>query len=146
MAMQRMRCQSKLPEFIIEEDWATPVNSLDDKLRRWLVVVAHLPHLPNESVSSAHAGLGLVAKLVSCENIGFVVAALELAVITLSSIASSCIYHYFVLASRVDIPALIGFRYKCWEAVRFDQCSSRLSVDLWLVCFATFARDTSTHL
>jgi len=85
-----------------------PVDTLEDKLRRWLVVVEHLSHLPNEVVSSAHAGLSHVAKLVSYENIGFVVAALDFALITLSSIAASCIYHYFVLGSQVYISALIG--------------------------------------
>jgi undecaprenyl-phosphate galactose phosphotransferase/putative colanic acid biosynthesis UDP-glucose lipid carrier transferase len=49
-----------------------------------------------------------LAKLLSYGNIGFLVAALDLAVITLSSLAADSAYHYFVLGSQVDLAALLG--------------------------------------
>jgi undecaprenyl-phosphate galactose phosphotransferase/putative colanic acid biosynthesis UDP-glucose lipid carrier transferase len=49
-----------------------------------------------------------VAKLLSYGNIGFLAAGLDLAVITLSSVAADSAYHYFVLGSRVDLAALLG--------------------------------------
>jgi undecaprenyl-phosphate galactose phosphotransferase/putative colanic acid biosynthesis UDP-glucose lipid carrier transferase len=82
-----------------------------DKLRqhlRWLVVGTHLSQSPNETVSGAQAGLGYVGKLVSFRNIGFLVAALDFVVITLTSIGADSAYHYFVRGSQVDISALLG--------------------------------------
>jgi undecaprenyl-phosphate galactose phosphotransferase/putative colanic acid biosynthesis UDP-glucose lipid carrier transferase len=49
-----------------------------------------------------------MAKLLSYGNIGFVVAALDLAVITLSSVVADIAYHYFVLGSQADLAALLG--------------------------------------
>jgi undecaprenyl-phosphate galactose phosphotransferase/putative colanic acid biosynthesis UDP-glucose lipid carrier transferase len=81
------------------------------KLRRrlrWLVVVIHLSPSPNETGSRAQAGLGHVGKLVSYGNIGFLVAALDSALIALSSVAADSVYHYFVLGSQVDFSALLA--------------------------------------
>jgi undecaprenyl-phosphate galactose phosphotransferase/putative colanic acid biosynthesis UDP-glucose lipid carrier transferase len=71
-------------------------------------VVIHLSQSPNETVSGAQAGLGHLGKLVSYGNIGFLVAALDFALIALSSVAADSVYHYFVLGSQVDISALLG--------------------------------------
>jgi undecaprenyl-phosphate galactose phosphotransferase/putative colanic acid biosynthesis UDP-glucose lipid carrier transferase len=70
--------------------------------------VTDLSQSPNEPVSRARVGIGYVAKLVSYGNIGFLVAALDFAVITLSSVAADSAYHYFVLGSQVDISAPVG--------------------------------------
>ena len=67
-----------------------------------------LSHLPNEAVSRVPADFGRISRLVSYENIGFLVAALDFAVITSSSLAASFTYDYFVFGSRVDISALLG--------------------------------------
>jgi len=75
---------------------------------RGVIVVTDLSQLPNEGVSRAPADFGRIAKLVPYENIGFLVAALDFAVIASSSLAASYAYHYFVLDSRVDISALLG--------------------------------------
>jgi hypothetical protein len=71
-------------------------------------VVTHLSQSPNEAVSGAQAGLSHVAKLVSYGNVGFLVAALDFAVIVWSSVAANSAYHYFALGSQVDISALLG--------------------------------------
>ena len=63
-----------------------------------------LSQSPNEPVSRARVGIGYVAKLVSYGNIG----ALDLAVITLSSVSADSAYHYFVFGSQVDFAALVG--------------------------------------
>jgi hypothetical protein len=67
-----------------------------------------LSQSPNRLVSRSRAGFGHLAKLLSYGNIGFLVAALDLAVITLSSVAGDSAYHYFVLGSQVDVAALLG--------------------------------------
>jgi Undecaprenyl-phosphate glucose phosphotransferase len=71
-------------------------------------MVIHLSQSPNETVPGAQAGLGGVGTLVSYGNIGFLVAALDFAVITLSSVAANGAYHYFALGSQVDFSALLG--------------------------------------
>jgi undecaprenyl-phosphate galactose phosphotransferase/putative colanic acid biosynthesis UDP-glucose lipid carrier transferase len=65
-----------------------------------------LSQSPNKSVS--RADIGHVNKLVSYGNIGFLVATLDLAVITLSSASADSAYHHFVLGSQVDLSALLG--------------------------------------
>jgi len=67
-----------------------------------------LSQSPNEAASKARADFDRVAKLVSYGNVGFLVAVLDFVVITLTSIAANCGYHYFVLGSQVDISALLG--------------------------------------
>jgi hypothetical protein len=54
--------------------------------------VTDLSQSPNETVSVA-TGLGHVGKLVSYGNIGFLVAALDFALIALSSVAADSVYH-----------------------------------------------------
>jgi Undecaprenyl-phosphate glucose phosphotransferase len=69
--------------------------------------VTDLSQSPNEAVSRVRDDFGYVAKLVSYENIGFLVAALDFAVIALSSVAAHSAYH-FVLGYQVDISAVLG--------------------------------------
>jgi undecaprenyl-phosphate galactose phosphotransferase/putative colanic acid biosynthesis UDP-glucose lipid carrier transferase len=67
-------------------------------------VLTDLSQSPNKPISRGRADIGYVNKLVSYGNIG----ALDLAVITLSSVSADSAYHYFVLASQVDLSALLG--------------------------------------
>jgi exopolysaccharide biosynthesis polyprenyl glycosylphosphotransferase len=67
-----------------------------------------LSQSPNRLVSRGRAGFGHVAKLLSYGNTGFLVAALDLAIIMLSSVAADIAYHYFVLGSQADLAALLG--------------------------------------
>jgi Undecaprenyl-phosphate glucose phosphotransferase len=73
-----------------------------------VVVVTEISQSSIEAVSRTQANFGHVAKLVSYGNVGFLVAVLDFAVITSSSVAANCAYHYFVLGSQVDISALLG--------------------------------------
>jgi hypothetical protein len=91
--------------------------------------VTDLSQSPNEPVSRAQVDIGYVAKLVSYGNIGFLVAALDFAVITLSSVAADSAYHYFVLGSHVDISAPVGIGTNSGTAVRFDQCIAGILSD-----------------
>jgi Undecaprenyl-phosphate glucose phosphotransferase len=73
-----------------------------------VVAVTDISQSPIEAVSRTQADFGHVAKLVSYENIGFLVAVLDFAVIMLSSVAADSAYHYFVFRSQVDLSALCG--------------------------------------
>jgi hypothetical protein len=68
---------------------------------RWLIVVTHFSQSPNEVISGAQAHLSHLTKLVSYGNIGFLVAALDFAVITLSSVGAGVAYHYFGILRSV---------------------------------------------
>jgi hypothetical protein len=68
--------------------------------------VTYLSQSLNRFVS--RAGVGHVGELVSYRNIGFLVAALDFAVITLSSVAAGLAYHYLVLGAQADVSALLG--------------------------------------
>ena len=70
-------------------------------------MLTDLSQSANKPVSRARVDIG-VNKLVSYENIGFLVAALDLALIALSSVAADSVYHYFVLGSPADFSALLG--------------------------------------
>ena len=70
-------------------------------------MLTDLSQSANKPVSRARVDVG-VNKLVSYGNIGFVVAALDLALIALSSVAADSVYHYFVLGSPADFSALLG--------------------------------------
>src|SRR6516225_4189498 len=72
------------------------------------MMMTHLSQSPNSFVSRSRAGFGHMAKLLSYGNIGFLVAALDLAIIMLSSVAADIAYHYFVLGSQADLAALLG--------------------------------------
>jgi undecaprenyl-phosphate galactose phosphotransferase/putative colanic acid biosynthesis UDP-glucose lipid carrier transferase len=67
-----------------------------------------LSQSPNSLVSTSRAGFGHIANRLSYGNIGFLVAALDFAVIFLSSVAAGIAYHYFALGSQADITALVG--------------------------------------
>jgi putative colanic acid biosysnthesis UDP-glucose lipid carrier transferase len=67
-----------------------------------------LSQSPNRLASRSRARFGHLAKLLSHGNIGFLVAALDFAVILLSSVAAGIAYHYFALGSQADITALFG--------------------------------------
>src|SRR5215471_7401588 len=70
--------------------------------------MTYLSQSPNKLVSRAQASLGHVSELVSYGNIGILAAALDLIVITLSSLVAGVAYQHFALGSEVDTSALLG--------------------------------------
>lgn len=71
-------------------------------------MTTYLSQSPNQSVSSAQAGLDHAFELVSYGNIGVLAAAADFSAITLASIVSGLAYHYFAFGSQADCSALLG--------------------------------------